>query len=243
MDGGAWWAAVHGVAKSRTRLSDFIFTFHFHALEKEMATHSSVLAWRIPGTGEPGGLPSMGSHRVGHDLSGLAAVVAAGFSQGTPNRNIWIYNIKMCMLYILYNINKQYLVVFNSNLSIALGGLVVLVAKCVWLLQPHGLQPARFLCPWDSLGKNTGVGCHFLLQGTFLTQGSNPGLLWCRQIPYQLSYKEAPIGLGNSVIYLGKLKLKFSENYLTFLETFLQWQTTVGYLASIEQGWNTVLGA
>ena len=67
MDGGAWWAAVHGVAKSRTRLSDFTFTFHFHALEKEMATHSSVLAWRIPGTEEPGGLPSMGSHRVGHD--------------------------------------------------------------------------------------------------------------------------------------------------------------------------------
>ena len=60
-------AAVHGVAKSRTRLSDFTFTFHFHALEKEMATHSSVLAWRIPGTGEPGGLRSMGSHRVGHD--------------------------------------------------------------------------------------------------------------------------------------------------------------------------------
>jgi len=67
MEGGAWWAAVHGVAKSQTRLSDFTFIFHFHALEKEMATHSSVLAWRIPGTGEPGGLLSMGSHRVGHD--------------------------------------------------------------------------------------------------------------------------------------------------------------------------------
>ena len=67
MDGEAWWAAVHGVAKSRTRLSDFSFTFHFHALEKEMATHSSVLAWRIPGTGKPGGLPSMGLHRVGYD--------------------------------------------------------------------------------------------------------------------------------------------------------------------------------
>ena len=66
-DRGAWWAAVHGIAKSRTRLSNFTMTFHFHALEKEMATHSSVLAWRIPGTGEPGGLPSMGSHRVGHD--------------------------------------------------------------------------------------------------------------------------------------------------------------------------------
>ena len=67
MDGEAWQATVRGVAKSWTRLSDFTFTFHFHALEKEMATHSSVLAWRIPGTGEPGGLPSMGSHRVGHD--------------------------------------------------------------------------------------------------------------------------------------------------------------------------------
>ena len=67
MDGGAWWAAVHGVAEGRTRLSDFTFTFHFPALKKEMATHSSVLAWRIPGTAEPGGLPSMGSHRVGHD--------------------------------------------------------------------------------------------------------------------------------------------------------------------------------
>ena len=67
MDRGAWWAAVHGVAKSRTRLSDFTFTFHFTELEKEIATHSSVLAWRISGIGEPGGLPSMGSHRVGHN--------------------------------------------------------------------------------------------------------------------------------------------------------------------------------
>ena len=67
MDGGAWWAAIHGVAKSRTRLSDLTFPFHLHVLEKEMATHSSVLAWRLPGTGEPSGLPSMGSHRVRHD--------------------------------------------------------------------------------------------------------------------------------------------------------------------------------
>ena len=67
MDGGARQATVHGVANSQTRLSDFPFTFRFHALEKEMATHSSVLAWRIPGMGEPGGLPSVGSHRVGHD--------------------------------------------------------------------------------------------------------------------------------------------------------------------------------
>ena len=74
MDGGAWWAAVHGVAKSRAQLSNFTFTFHFHALEKEMVTHSSVLAWRIPGTGEPGELPFMGSHRVGHDWSDLAKI-------------------------------------------------------------------------------------------------------------------------------------------------------------------------
>ena len=67
MDGGSWWATVHGVAESQTQLSDFTFIFHFHALEKEMATHSSVLAWRIPGMEELGGLPSMGSHRIGHD--------------------------------------------------------------------------------------------------------------------------------------------------------------------------------
>ena len=77
MDGGAWWAAVHGVARSPTQLIDFTLTFHFHAIEKEMATHSSVLAWRIPGTGEPGGLPSMGLHRVGHDWNNLAAAAAA----------------------------------------------------------------------------------------------------------------------------------------------------------------------
>ena len=88
MDGGAWQAAVHGVARSQTLLSDFTFTFHFHASEKEMASHSSVLAWRIPGTGEPGGLPSMGSYRVRHDWSNLAAAVAA------TSLNIWhLYGI------------------------------------------------------------------------------------------------------------------------------------------------------
>jgi len=80
MDGGPWWATVHGVAKSQTWLSYFTLTSHFRALEKEMATHSSVLAWRIPGMGEPGGLPSMGSHRVGHDWSDLAAAAASGVS-------------------------------------------------------------------------------------------------------------------------------------------------------------------
>ena len=77
MDGGAWWAAVHRVVKSRTRLSDFTLTFHFPVLGKDMAIHSSVLAWRIPGMEEPGGLPSMGLHRVGHYRSDLAASAAA----------------------------------------------------------------------------------------------------------------------------------------------------------------------
>ena len=128
VDGGAWWAAVHGAVKSRNRLSDFTFPFHFHALGKEMAIHSSVLAWRIPGTAEPGGLPSMGSHRVGHDWSDLAAVAAGyalrkmAFLQKTnkgglyscpANRFIctiffffWIpricVNIRICFLFLTY---------------------------------------------------------------------------------------------------------------------------------------------
>ena len=98
MDGGAWWAAVHGVAKGRTQLSNFSFPFHFHALEKEMATHSGDLAWRIPGMGEPGGLPSTGQHRVGHNGSDLAAASAAA---DAPQVNysgglnlIWGHHIK-----------------------------------------------------------------------------------------------------------------------------------------------------
>ena len=87
-DWRAWWAAVHGATKSRTWLSDFTFTFHFHALEKEMATHSSVLAWRIPGTEEPVGLLSMGSHRVGHDWCNLAAAAAAVMSDSLWPRGL-----------------------------------------------------------------------------------------------------------------------------------------------------------
>ena len=93
MNREAWKAAVHGITKSQTWLGDFTFTFHFHALEKEMATHSSVLAWRIPGTEEPGGLPSMGSHRVGHDWSDLVAVASAAMShQGTQMSALWVLN-------------------------------------------------------------------------------------------------------------------------------------------------------
>ena len=88
MDGGAWKAAVHGVTEGWTQLSDFTFTFHFHALEKKMATHSNVLAWRIPGTKEPGGLPAMGSHRVGHDWSDLAAAAIHPWITDSMNVNI-----------------------------------------------------------------------------------------------------------------------------------------------------------
>ena len=89
MDGGAWWAVVHGVAESWTRLSNFTFTFHFHALEKEMATHSSVLAWRLPGMEEPGGLLSMGSHRVRHDWSDLAAAAATDLCIRNSGQERW----------------------------------------------------------------------------------------------------------------------------------------------------------
>ena len=113
MDRGAWWAAVHGVAKSRTRLNDFTFTFHFPALEKEMATHSSVLAWRIPGTGEPGGLPSMGLHRVGHDWSDLAAAAASNshiWSSLKPSIKLWGLNIicrtkpSLLIIFLIFNL-------------------------------------------------------------------------------------------------------------------------------------------
>ena len=101
MDGGAWWAAVLGVAKSRTLLSYFTFTFHFHVLRKEMATHSSVLAWRIPGTGEPGGLPSMGSQRVGHDEATQQQQHIHSVVHVSPSSNSQIFHLsklKLCPL-------------------------------------------------------------------------------------------------------------------------------------------------
>ena len=100
MDGGAWKAVVLGVAEGRTPLSDFTFTFHFDALEKEMATHSSVLAWRIPGTGEPGGLPSVGLHRVGHDWSDLAVAAAEIWTQ------LYNSNSKEVVLYPMFQVRS-----------------------------------------------------------------------------------------------------------------------------------------
>ena len=158
-----------------TRLRDFPFTFHFHALEKEMATHSSVLAWRIPGTGEPGGLPSMGSHRVGHDWSDLA-VAAASIR--------WSSEVKVTQLLSLDS------------------------------LRPHGLYN-----PWNSPGQNTGVGSLSLLQGIFLTQGSNPVLLHCRRFFTHWATRKAqeywsgspipsPVDLPNPGIQLGSPSLQ-----------------------------------
>ena len=109
-DRGAWEAAVHGVAKSQIRLRDFTFTFHFPALEKEMATHSSVLAWRIPGMGEPGGLPSLGSHRVGHNWSDLAAAAAAAEFQACPFIFLWLkirFHLEIPQVYFSFLIVTQ----------------------------------------------------------------------------------------------------------------------------------------
>ena len=120
MDGGAWWAAVHGVTKSWTRLSDFTFTFHSHALEKEMATHSSVLTWRIPGTGEPAGLLSMGSHRVRHDWSDLAAAAAADQDRSDPWENHLHIAVQKSKMQEEILITLTYKASVEMNISISL---------------------------------------------------------------------------------------------------------------------------
>ena len=138
MDGGAWWAAVHGIAKSRIRLSVFTFTFHFHALEKEMATHSSVLAWRIPRTGKPRGLRSMGSHRVGHDWSDLAAalhIIVALFT---------MYWLSGCFKYVV-----SFLISWLQSPSVDFGA----PKNKVW----HCFHCFPIYFPWSD-----GTGCHDL---------------------------------------------------------------------------------
>ena len=147
MVGGAWWAAVHGVAKSWTWLTDFTFTFHFYALEKEMVAHSSVLAWRIPGMEEPEGLPSLGSHRVGHDWSDLAAAAAvplAGFKARplavrarSPNHwttseflsvfeNNWLVNFLNLFLFLANFLMNCFCFLFSISVHAYTLG-------CVWL--------------------------------------------------------------------------------------------------------------
>ena len=136
MHGGAWWATVPGVAKSRTWLSDFTFAFHFHALEKEMATHSNVLVWRIPGTGEPGGLLSMGLHRVWHDWSDFAAAAAAS-------------SFYSCFLESFYhkwmlNFIKGFLCIYWDNHMAFIFQFVNAVYYIDWFADIE-----EFLHPWD----------------------------------------------------------------------------------------------
>ena len=154
-----------------------------------MATHSSVLAWRIPGTGDPGGLPSLGWHRVGHDWSYLAAawkgklrlsvlkLYLAGMILVGQDRIIATQDISSFWHSLL------------TDLKVDLGeseiGSHSVVSDSVW---PHGLEPTRLLCPWNSPGKNTGVGHHALLQRIFPIQGLNSGLPHWGQILYHLSY-------------------------------------------------------
>ena len=162
MDGGSWKAAVHGVARSRTRLSDFTFTLHFHALEKEMATHSSVLAWRIPGTGEPGGLPSLELHRVGHDWSDLEAVAVTFYEQDSflpsrlfclllitrPTSVFWIYQFLFFyfQLLMLFQVCFRNWILFPFLQSLGLP----------WRSQWH---PTPVLLPGKSHGRRRLVGC------------------------------------------------------------------------------------
>ena len=177
-----------GLLKSQTWLSDFTFTFHFHALEKDMATHSRVLAWRIPGTREPGGLPSMGSHRVGHDWSHLAAA-AAEFTVcglGTQKSHFLTSNLQVstiilthqCQLKTLQEEHK-YMQIFSTSLKWSESHSVL--SDSLW---PHGL-----CSPWNSPGQNSRVGSLSLLHGIFPTQGSNSVFPHCGWILYQLSYQ------------------------------------------------------
>ena len=137
MDGGAWRAAVHGVTKSRTRLSDFTFTFHFHALEKKMGTHSSILAWRIPGKEEPSGLLSMGSSRVRHDWSNLAAAAAwLKQNQWSSPLNLLHYHVfpdvmRSCWQHSTKTIKKKNSHFIKSLLPLLWGGIWDYVQLCL----------------------------------------------------------------------------------------------------------------
>ena len=164
-------AAVHGVSKNRTQLSDFTFTFHFDALEKEMATHSSVLAWRIPATGEPGGLPSMGSHRVGHDWGELAAAAADQHSESDhpPHLHLHQFWFKSPLNYFNY-INLSILIDTRLLLTFPYFSLLPYI-MFFSVLEPGTLQRIR---PHTST---------LLQQGSFTSQDSPTHALFFHQFP------------------------------------------------------------
>ena len=143
MDGGAWWATVHGVAEGQTRPSDFTLTFHFHALEKEMATHSSVLAWRIPGTVEPGGLPSVGSHRVGHNWSSSRQTINVYDTKSFANKRI-IANLCLRRCFITDYSHSYYQHVLSvCILCLSLPGYPVMMAMAAPLNTPPPQRQVR----------------------------------------------------------------------------------------------------
>ena len=199
MDGGAWWAVVHGVTKSRTRLSDFPFTFHFHALEKEMAPHSSVLAWRIPGTRELGGLPSMGSHRVGHDWSDLAtAAAAASLLKGlTKFFEVWLLSVFECHFSVLFCLCMPGCCLFSR----------------VWLCATLWTVPCQAPPSMGFSSQEYWSGLPCLLQGIVQTQGSNPCLI------HLLHWLSGSLPLASHgkpllLLYLGKLIRKLKHSFL-----------------------------
>ena len=187
VDRGAWKASVHGVAEGQTQLSDFILTFHFCALEKEMATHSSVLAWRIPGAEEAGELPSMGSHsRTRLKQLSSSSSTSLSCAQAQP----WSYSCLFSCSLIPYLTNpidstfKIYPEFYHSQPATSLPpwsrfitGCAKSLRLCPTLCNPLDCSPPGSSIQRKSIGRNTGVGCHGLLQGIFPTHRSNLGFL------------------------------------------------------------------
>ena len=143
MDGGAWKATVHRVAEGRTRLSDFPFTFHFHALEKELANHSSILSWRIPGTGEPGGLPSMGSHRVGHNWSDLTAAAGSYLEAFYMQCCFCFLNMHLFTKWGLLSPRNKFMLFFTSIQEWKLINVKYIILKRIFFCNSYLLLPER----------------------------------------------------------------------------------------------------
>ena len=219
MDGGAWWPAVHGVTRSRTRLSKFTFTFHFHALEKEMATHSRVLAWGIPGTSELGGLPSMGSHRVGHDWSDLAAAAAAAGTTYKWNHIFFFCSwhficVMLIAEYFFVSINRILFIHFFYCWTVGLFAFFWLLS--IMLLR-HGcvsLSPAFSsfeVYPRCGIARSYGSSVTFWGAADMLSRGWLFATPWtvARQVPLSMEFSRQEYWSGlpfPSPTFLGTLK-------------------------------------